>query len=92
MSATIDAEKLTSYFDDCPMMHIEGLAYPVKDVYLEDILRMTRYIPSSGRDMGNVKKWQRQKFKKKEAEMQRDIQYKAEIGESNLTWCFTRCL
>ncbi|KAJ2945667.1 hypothetical protein O0L34_g500 [Tuta absoluta] len=43
MSATIDAERLSEYFDNCPMMHIEGLAYPVQDIYLEDILLMTDY-------------------------------------------------
>ncbi|XP_047032455.1 ATP-dependent DNA/RNA helicase DHX36-like isoform X1 [Helicoverpa zea] len=81
MSATIDAEKLQSYFDDCPMMHIEGLAYPVQDIYLEDILSLIKYIPPV--DQGNnqnVKIWQRQKMKRQEAEMQRDIQYKAEIA------------
>ncbi|PZC78880.1 hypothetical protein B5X24_HaOG217074 [Helicoverpa armigera] len=81
MSATIDAEKLQSYFDNCPMMHIEGLAYPVQDIYLEDILSLIKYIPpvNQGNNQ-NVKIWQRQKMKRQEAEMQRDIQYKAEIA------------
>lgn len=82
MSATLDAEKLTSYFNDCPMMHIEGLAYPVKDVYLEEILHMTKYIPSFDCAMPNVKKWQTHKKHRKAAEMQKDIQYKAQIGKS----------
>lgn len=43
MSATLDANTLCSYFNNCPLMHIEGLAYPVEDLYLEDILRLTQY-------------------------------------------------
>lgn len=85
MSATIDAEHLTAYFDNCPMMHIEGLAYPVKDVYLEEILHLINHIPIQ--DHGNkvnFKKWPTRQNKKHEAEMQKDIQYKAEIGESYL--------
>ncbi|KAH9630288.1 hypothetical protein HF086_012473 [Spodoptera exigua] len=80
MSATIDADRLRSYFDDCPMMHIEGLAYPVKDIYLEDILQMTRYIPSFEEGTRAAHKGQRQKWKRQEEEMQKDIQYKAEIA------------
>ncbi|KAG7312185.1 hypothetical protein JYU34_001653 [Plutella xylostella] len=43
MSATLNAEGLSAYFDNCPMMHIEGLAYPVTDYYLEDVLKMTGF-------------------------------------------------
>lgn len=39
MSATLNAEALSSYFDNCPMVHIEGLAFPVQDVYLEEIYK-----------------------------------------------------
>ncbi|CAH0694644.1 unnamed protein product [Spodoptera exigua] len=85
MSATIDADRLRSYFDDCPMMHIEGLAYPVKDIYLEDILQMTRYIPSFEEGTRAAHKGQRQKWKRQEEEMQKDIQYKAEIGIGDIT-------
>ncbi|XP_022822614.1 ATP-dependent RNA helicase DHX36-like [Spodoptera litura] len=80
MSATIDADRLRSYFDDCPVMHIEGLAYPVEDIYLEDILQMTKYIPSFDQGTRAAHKGQRQKWKRKEEEMERDIQYKAEIA------------
>ncbi|XP_047992891.1 ATP-dependent DNA/RNA helicase DHX36-like [Leguminivora glycinivorella] len=43
MSATMDTQRLSTYFDDCPVIHIEGLSYPVKDFYIEDILTMTGY-------------------------------------------------
>ncbi|XP_047521646.1 ATP-dependent DNA/RNA helicase DHX36-like isoform X2 [Pieris napi] len=83
MSATLDAEVLSAYFDDCPVVCIEGLAYPVTDVYLEDILKLTNYQIQKEK----VKKNEKQKWKKYERkgkseanEMQKDIQYKAEIG------------
>ncbi|KAJ0174608.1 hypothetical protein K1T71_009716 [Dendrolimus kikuchii] len=85
MSATVDSEKLTSYFDNCPMLHIEGLAYPVQDIYLEDILAMTKYkLPdenSNNKKYKNVKPWHKHIIRKREArEMEKDIQYKARIG------------
>lgn len=43
MSATLDADKLCTYFNDCPLFHIEGLAYPVKDIYLEEVLQLTKF-------------------------------------------------
>lgn len=85
MSATIEADQLCSYFDGCPMMHIEGVAYPVQDIYLEDILQMTKFtLPveeGQGRGHQQFKPWQRSKIKKQAEEMQKDIQYKAEIGK-----------
>uniref|UniRef100_A0A3B5LWD9 ATP-dependent DNA/RNA helicase DHX36 n=1 Tax=Xiphophorus couchianus TaxID=32473 RepID=A0A3B5LWD9_9TELE len=31
MSATLNAEKFSKYFDKCPMIHIPGLAFPVEE-------------------------------------------------------------
>ncbi|XP_022125421.2 ATP-dependent DNA/RNA helicase DHX36 [Pieris rapae] len=80
MSATLDAEVLSTYFDDCPVVYIEGLAYPVTDVYLEDILKLTDYqIPKKKEKKQKWKKHEK-KGKSKANEMETDIQYKAEIG------------
>ncbi|XP_068568251.1 ATP-dependent DNA/RNA helicase DHX36 [Cebidichthys violaceus] len=43
MSATLNAEKFSKYFDNCPMIHIPGLTFPVEEFLLEDIVEMTRY-------------------------------------------------
>ncbi|XP_015225790.1 PREDICTED: ATP-dependent RNA helicase DHX36 isoform X1 [Cyprinodon variegatus] len=45
MSATLNAEKFSKYFDKCPMIHIPGLTFPVEELLLEDIIEMTRYRP-----------------------------------------------
>ncbi|KAF1394139.1 hypothetical protein PFLUV_G00023410 [Perca fluviatilis] len=43
MSATLNAEKFSKYFDNCQIIHIPGLTFPVKEFLLEDIVEMTRY-------------------------------------------------
>ncbi|XP_015579120.2 DExH-box ATP-dependent RNA helicase DExH5, mitochondrial isoform X2 [Ricinus communis] len=43
MSATLDAELFSSYFDGAPILRIPGFTYPVRTLYLEDILEMTGY-------------------------------------------------
>ncbi|XP_061575477.1 ATP-dependent DNA/RNA helicase DHX36 [Cololabis saira] len=45
MSATLNAEKFSKYFANCPVIHIPGLTFPVEEFLLEDILEMTRYRP-----------------------------------------------
>lgn len=43
MSATLDAELFSSYFDGAPVVHIPGFTYPVRTYFLEDILEMSGY-------------------------------------------------
>ncbi|XP_041420858.1 ATP-dependent DNA/RNA helicase DHX36 isoform X2 [Xenopus laevis] len=45
MSATLNAEKFSQYFENCPMLHIPGFTYPVKEYLLEDVIEMVRYMP-----------------------------------------------
>lgn len=47
MSATLNAEKFSQYFDNCPMLHIPGFTFPVKEYLLEDIIQMLRYSPKN---------------------------------------------
>ncbi|KAI5067330.1 hypothetical protein GOP47_0017858 [Adiantum capillus-veneris] len=42
MSATIDVELFSSYFNNCPVVKIPGFTYPVQSFYLEDVLVATR--------------------------------------------------
>jgi ATP-dependent RNA helicase DHX36 len=43
MSATLNSEQFSKYFDDCPSIHIPGFTYPVEEFYLEDILNIIPY-------------------------------------------------
>ncbi|CAG4952139.1 unnamed protein product [Colias eurytheme] len=84
MSATLDADVLSNYFDDCPVVHIEGLAYPVEDVYLEDILKFTNFKLEEEPPKPKKPRWMKHRDKGKghvdPDEMEKDIQYKAEIA------------
>ncbi|KAL6529829.1 hypothetical protein OROGR_015452 [Orobanche gracilis] len=42
MSATIDAERFSTYFSGCPIIRVPGFTYPVKSFYLEDVLSLVR--------------------------------------------------
>ncbi|KAI4878126.1 hypothetical protein NFI96_011072, partial [Prochilodus magdalenae] len=39
MSATGDTQRLAQYFGGCPVVHVPGFMYPVKERYLEDVLK-----------------------------------------------------
>ncbi|XP_063298636.1 ATP-dependent DNA/RNA helicase DHX36 isoform X1 [Pelobates fuscus] len=56
MSATLNAEKFSQYFDNCPMLHIPGFTYPVKEYLLEDIIEMLQYFP---KDTDKRPKWKK---------------------------------
>ena len=50
MSATMDADRLANYWRSgevktTPRIHIPGFTHPVRDFMLEDVLRITGYIP-----------------------------------------------
>ncbi|KAM4694583.1 ATP-dependent DNA/RNA helicase DHX36 [Discoglossus pictus] len=56
MSATLNAEKFSQYFDNCPMLHIPGFTYPVQEYLLEDIIEMINYFP---KDTARRPQWKR---------------------------------
>lgn len=41
MSATVNAERFSQYFGNCPVMSVPGRTYPVNVRYLEDIVETT---------------------------------------------------
>lgn len=43
MSATLNEERFAEYFNDCPIIRIEGFTYPVQELFLEDILEETGF-------------------------------------------------
>ncbi|XP_037538116.1 ATP-dependent RNA helicase DHX30 [Nematolebias whitei] len=45
MSATGDNQRLAEYFGGCPIVKVPGFMHPVKDKYLEDVLREMRRAP-----------------------------------------------
>ncbi|KAJ3099000.1 hypothetical protein HDU97_003527 [Phlyctochytrium planicorne] len=47
MSATINSETFSNYFNSAPVLNIPGFTHPVKDLYLEDIFSTTKYVPDT---------------------------------------------
>jgi ATP-dependent RNA helicase A len=45
MSATIDTSLFSRYFGDCPIIEVEGKAYPVQEYFLEDAIEIVHFIP-----------------------------------------------
>uniref|UniRef100_A0A8C3L563 RNA helicase n=1 Tax=Chrysolophus pictus TaxID=9089 RepID=A0A8C3L563_CHRPC len=42
-SAALDADLFIKYFGSCPVIHIQGRPFEVKEMFLEDVLRSTGY-------------------------------------------------
>ncbi|KAJ0064818.1 hypothetical protein NL108_015585, partial [Boleophthalmus pectinirostris] len=43
ISAALDIDLFLQYFGSCPVLHIKGRQFEVKELFLEDILKMTGY-------------------------------------------------
>ena len=52
MSATVDTQQFLNYFPGCVHVSLEGRMFPVKELYLENILQVTNY---NTREMENYK-------------------------------------
>ncbi|KAI5065119.1 hypothetical protein GOP47_0019814 [Adiantum capillus-veneris] len=64
MSATLNAELFSTFFNMAPTCHIPGFTHPVKDHFLEDILELTGHRLTEGNqidDYGHSKSWKMQK-------------------------------
>ncbi|XP_051946382.1 putative ATP-dependent RNA helicase DHX57 [Xyrauchen texanus] len=48
MSATLNAELFSQYFNNCPTIHIPGHTFPVEQFFLEDAIAKTRYVLEDG--------------------------------------------
>ncbi|XP_076053319.1 3'-5' RNA helicase YTHDC2-like isoform X3 [Oratosquilla oratoria] len=47
MSAALDVNLYAKYFNNCPVIDIPGKCYPVKEYFLEDVLKLTNYMTPS---------------------------------------------
>ncbi|XP_071436889.1 3'-5' RNA helicase YTHDC2-like isoform X2 [Pithys albifrons albifrons] len=59
-SAALDANLFIRYFGCCPVIHIQGRPFEVKEMFLEDILRSTKY---TNKEMVKYKKEKQQEEK-----------------------------
>uniref|UniRef100_A0A8C3NU96 RNA helicase n=1 Tax=Cyanoderma ruficeps TaxID=181631 RepID=A0A8C3NU96_9PASS len=61
-SAALDANLFIKYFESCPVIHIQGRPFEVKEMFLEDILRSTGY---ANKEMVKYKKEKQQEERQK---------------------------
>jgi ATP-dependent RNA helicase DHX29 len=47
MSATVDANRFSSYLNDAPILNVPGRTFPVQTQYLEDAVELTNYNATS---------------------------------------------
>ncbi|KAF9106961.1 hypothetical protein BGX27_008936, partial [Mortierella sp. AM989] len=45
MSATINSEFFSGYFDNCPVIEVPGFTHPVEELYMEQIIARTGHTP-----------------------------------------------
>jgi ATP-dependent RNA helicase DHX29 len=43
MSATVDAQKISRYFGNCPVIYVPGRTFPVDVKYLEDVVELAQW-------------------------------------------------
>lgn len=60
-SAALDVDLFLKYFGSCPIIHLKGRLFEVKEVFLEDILRLTGF---NNKDMKKYKEETQRKEKK----------------------------
>ncbi|MEE6474954.1 hypothetical protein FKM82_010549 [Ascaphus truei] len=94
MSATLNAELFSQYFNSCPVVHIPGRTFPVDQYFLEDAIAKTRYVledgspyhrsskHSSGQDFGRGKKGK--SYGDVLAELEQDLQSSLQLNDSRV--------
>ncbi|CAH1983221.1 unnamed protein product [Acanthoscelides obtectus] len=66
MSATLNSEAFSAYYNTCPHINIPGFTFPVTEYFLEDVLQQTKFtFPEQGPHRPGMKKWMMYKDKSK---------------------------
>ncbi|XP_045536777.1 putative ATP-dependent RNA helicase DHX57 [Papilio machaon] len=71
MSATLNAELFSEYFDKIPILDIPGRTFPVEQIFLEDIMEMSKYVLEENGPYSR-------KMKKKEKDHLQDLEVELE--------------
>ncbi|CAI5478313.1 unnamed protein product [Closterium sp. Yama58-4] len=64
MSATLNADLFSQYFNGAPTLHIPGFTYPVRSYFLEDVLELTGHevtLYNQVDDYGSEQQWKRRR-------------------------------
>ncbi|XP_066993237.2 3'-5' RNA helicase YTHDC2 [Anabrus simplex] len=66
MSATVDTQVFTKYFNNCPVITVPGRSFEVKEYFLEHILKCTKYMSDKMKKMKAEMKSKKEKRQKLE--------------------------
>ncbi|XP_019627907.1 PREDICTED: ATP-dependent RNA helicase DHX36-like [Branchiostoma belcheri] len=81
MSATLNADQFSTYFGNSPMSNIPGFTFPVEDLYLEDVLELTRYDPPEAQSKPQRRVYGRKRREEMEERMEREEEERQELRE-----------
>ncbi|XP_077991245.1 ATP-dependent DNA/RNA helicase DHX36-like [Glandiceps talaboti] len=84
MSATLNADKFSSYYGNCPMVTIPGFTFPVTEYWIEDVLQLTSYrtVPSPWKKRKEPHYWKFMKGKRKrDDEIKKEEEYNKRYEE-----------
>ncbi|KAM3874374.1 LOW QUALITY PROTEIN: 3'-5' RNA helicase YTHDC2-like [Diretmus argenteus] len=56
-SAALDVDLFLRYFGSCPVIHIKGRPFEVKQLFLEDVLRLTGYVNKNENNGAYLDPW-----------------------------------
>ncbi|XP_028917678.1 putative ATP-dependent RNA helicase DHX57 isoform X2 [Ornithorhynchus anatinus] len=89
MSATLNAELFSEYFNFCPVINIPGRTFPVDQFFLEDALAVTKYVLEDGSPyMRSVKQTSEEKLKARRnrtafEEVEEDLRLSLHLQDQN---------
>ncbi|KAM6902347.1 3'-5' RNA helicase YTHDC2 [Xenentodon cancila] len=75
-SAALDVDLFRQYFGSCPVMHLKGRQFEVKELFLEDVLRLTSF----NNDIGKYK----EEMRKKERKQKHLTEWCGAVGSSSV--------
>ncbi|CAH1116350.1 unnamed protein product [Phaedon cochleariae] len=71
MSATLNSEAFSKYYNNCPHLNIPGFTFPVEEYFLEDVLQMTKFkFNQIGPQNGNRFYWKKKQDNKDPAHIE----------------------
>nr|CAI5848255.1 unnamed protein product [Callosobruchus analis] len=67
MSATLNSEAFSAYYNNCPHINIPGFTFPVTEYFLEDVLQQTKFkFPDQPPVRPGMQKWMQYRDKAKQ--------------------------
>lgn len=83
MSATLNSEKFSVYFNNCAQMNIPGFTFPVEEYFLEDVIERTHFQFPENRKKNNWKEHKRDNKERNREYFEYIMPYVRELERGN---------